>query len=271
MVRYMGQIIEFESQNRGELQINMSHAITRASHGLTLVEKRIVALFIAKFCGKKKKKGVKGETLIIGDRQIIISAEEYAQTFNVDSKIAYRDLIKASETFLRRVWSYKVPAKQAGKFITTKGNWLSTIRYHEGEGWVEATFTNETVPHLIMALGEKFTKYRLKSTAALTGVYTWRLWELLSQYADPEEKRKQRDRERWIRITLEDFREMMEAPKSYRYPDIKRRIIEPAIDQIKKKNEIKVDWAPIKKGRSVNSLEFRFTPSEQLTLFGADY
>lgn len=267
----MGEIVEFDSANRGELQVNMSHAITRASHGLSLVEKRIVALFIAKFSGKKRIKGVRGEALLIGERQVKITAEEYSETFGVDPKIAYRDLIKASETFLRRNWSYKRPTKQQGKFVTTKGNWLSTIEYHDGEGWVEATFTNETVPHLIMALGEQFTKYRLKATAALTGTYTWRLWELLSQYADPDEKTKQRDKERWIRITLDDFKLMMEAPKSYKFSQIRQKIIEPAIKQIKDKNEIKVDWKPLKKGRSVNALEFRFTPSEQLTLFGANY
>ena len=85
------------------------------------------------------------------------------------------------------------------------------------------------------------------------------------------EKTKQRDKERWIRITLDEFKLMMEAPKSYKFSQIRQKIIEPAIKQIEDKNEIKVDWKPLKKGRSVNALEFRFTPSEQLTLFGASY
>ena len=41
-----------------ELQISISHAVTRAAHGLTLVEKRIVGLFIAKFDNSKYKKSL---------------------------------------------------------------------------------------------------------------------------------------------------------------------------------------------------------------------
>lgn len=262
----MGKIVEFENTNRGELQINMSHAITRASHGLSLVEKRIVALFIAKFCGKKHIRGVRGELIPVEDRQIKVTADEYADTFNISKDMAYRDLKHSAKRFLKRHWTLHKP--EGGVLM---GNWLEAIHYHDDEGFVIAEFTNRTTPHLVVALGEQFTKYRLKATAALTGTYTWRLWELLSQYADPSEKKKRREEERWVRITLDEFRHMMGAPKSYRYPDIRVRIIEPAIKQISSKNEIKVVWRAIKKGRSVNSLEFRFTPSEQLSLFGADY
>ena len=262
----MGEIIEFDSANRGELQVNMSHAITRASHGLSLVEKRIVALFIAKFCGKKHIHGVRGELIPLEERSIKVTADEYAETFNVDPKNAYRDLKDSSKRFLKRHWTQN--KKEGGVLM---GNWLEAIHYHDKEGYVIAEFTNRTAPHLVIALGDQFTKYRLKATAALTGTYTWRLWELLSLYADPEERTKQRDKERWVRITLDDFMHLMEAPKSYKFSQVRQKIIEPAIKQIKEKNEIDVEWKPLKKGRSVNSLEFRFTPSNQLTLFGADY
>lgn len=262
----MGEIVEFESANRGELQVNMSHAITRASHGLSLVEKRIVALFIAKYCGKKHIRGVRGELIPIEDRSIKVTADEYAETFQISKDMAYRDLKHSAKRFLKRHWTLN--KKDGGVLM---GNWLEAIHYHDDEGYVIAEFTNRTTPHLVVALGEQFTKYRLKATAALTGTYTWRLWDLLSQYADPEEKTKQRDRERWIRITLDDFRHMMDTPKKYKWDDIKKRVVEPAIKQIKEKNEIDVEWKPLKKGRSVNALEFRFTPSDQLTLFGADY
>ncbi len=262
----MSEIIEFDRANRGELQVNMSHAITRASHSLSLVEKRIVALFIAKFCGKKKTRGVRGELLSLGDRTIKITAAEYAETFNVDTKNAYRELKKSTLLLGTRQWKLRKSTSSVGI-----GSWLEYAEYHDTEGYIIAEFTQRTVPHIVTALGEKFTKYRLKATVALTGTYTWRLWELLSQYADPQEKTKQRDKERWIRITLDDFRHMMDAPESYKFAQIRQKIIEPAIKQIKEKNEIDVEWKPLKKGRAVNSIEFRFTPSEQLTLFGADY
>ena len=245
-----------------ELQVSMSHSITRASHGLTLVEKRIIGLFIAKFDNSKHKK-ILDRVISLEDATIRITAKDYSDTFNVDIKTSYRDLINGSEKFFDRYWRVMQDTPTGRKEF--KYHWLEGVVYHHGEGWVEATFGQKTIPHLIFNLRDQYTKYKLKSTTTFTGIYAWRLWELLAQFANTK---KAAEQSRFLRISLNDFSYSMGLPTSYKYGQIKQKIIEPAIKQIQNKNKIKVEWRPIKKGRSVASLEFIFTPSGQIHLFG---
>ena len=255
------EVIEKKANQLAELQISMSHAITRASHGLTLVEKRIVAMFIAKFDSTKQRK-IMDRVIPIKDATIRITAKEYSETFDIDIKTAYRDLIKGTDQFFERYWRVVQDTPKGKKEF--KFNWLEGVIYHHGEGWVEATFGQQTIPHLVFSLKDQYTKYKLKSTVALTGTYAWRLWELLAQFANTK---KPANEERLVRISLADFRYSMDAPESYKYSQVRQKIIEPAVKQIKDNNEIDVTWRAIKKGRSVESLEFKFKPAEQLNLF----
>ena len=255
------ETIERKENELTELQISISHAVTRAAHGLTLVEKRIVALFIAKFDNSKYRKTL-GRVIPVQDATIKITAKEYSDTFDVPMNIAYRDLLKGTDKFFERYWRVIQETPKGKKEF--KYNWLEGVVYHHGEGWVEATFGQKTIPHLVFNLKDQYTKYKLKSTIALTSGYAWRLWELMAQFANT---RKPANEERFVRISLEDFRHAMDAPKSYKYKDIRVRVIEPSIEQIYNQNQIDVAWRAIKLGRSVASLEFKFKPHDQLNLF----
>jgi plasmid replication initiation protein len=265
----MSQLQVYGGDNLGELQVSMSHAIARASLGLSLVEMRIIYIFIAKFNGKKRMVGVRNEPLLLEDRQVKVTAAEYAETFSIKKNLAYRDLKNSAEQFLKRYWTLKLPD---GK--VRKGNWLDMIEYKDGDGYVTATFTETSVPHIITTLGQQYTKLRLKSSASLVGKNAWGVWLLLSLFSDPTESKKKRNRERFLRITLDDFRHALEIPKSYRFVEIRTRIIEPALEQILEINKIKVDFEALPTkgaGRAITTLEFKFTPHDALTLFGAPY
>ncbi|KPZ67253.1 hypothetical protein BCU84_19500 [Shewanella sp. 10N.286.51.B7] len=255
------EVAENKEYKMTDLQISISHAITRAAHGLTLVEKRIVALFIAKFDNSKHRKAL-GRVIPVQDATIRITAAEYSETFDIPMNIAYRDLLKGTDKFFDRYWRVIQDTPKGKKEF--KYNWLEGVVYHHGEGWVEATFGQKTIPHLVFSLKDQYTKYKLKSTVALTSGYSWRLWELMAQFANTK---KPANEERLIRISLKDFRHAMDTPKSYKYSQIRQKVIEPAIEQILTQNEIDVTWRAIKKGRSVDSLEFKFKPCDQLNLF----
>jgi plasmid replication initiation protein len=255
------ELVEKKESELAELQVSFSHAVTRAAHGLTLVEKRIVAMFIAKFDNSKHRKAL-GRVIPLQDATIKITAKEYSETFDIPMNIAYRDLLAGTDKFFERYWRVIQDTPKGKKEF--KFNWLDGVVYHHGEGWVEATFGQHTIPHLVFNLKDQYTKYKLKSTMTLTSAYAWRLWELMAQFANTK---KAADEERLIRISLEDFCYAMDAPESYKYKDVRVRIIEPSIEQIRTQNQIDVTWRAIKKGRSVASLEFKFKPCDQLNLF----
>ena len=74
----------------GERWVTMSNALTRAGHGLTLAEKRIVASAVSKLDSRRALPP--GEV-----PRTRITAAEYAETFEVDLNTAYEQLQSAAK------------------------------------------------------------------------------------------------------------------------------------------------------------------------------
>ncbi|BCQ57981.1 Replication initiation protein [Burkholderia gladioli] len=134
-------------------------------------------------------------------------------------------------------------------------NWVWKAVYHEREGWAEVSFSPDLTPHIFM-LQRRFVSYQLEFARGLQSLYSWRLLELLM---------RERDRGRLL-ITLADFRTVLEIPETYRFADIKRRVIETAVNELNSKADLVISWTPVKLGRAVNSLDFKFVQNPQSRL-----
>jgi hypothetical protein len=79
----------------GERWVTMSNALTRAGHGLSLAEKRVVMLAVSKLDSMKIMRA--GEVL----PSVKITASEYAETYGLDpsSGVAYESLKDAAKPF----------------------------------------------------------------------------------------------------------------------------------------------------------------------------
>ena len=75
----------------GERWVTMSNALTRAGHGLTLAEKRVVMMAVSKLDSMKVMRP--GEML----PSVKITAAEYAETYGVDPNTAYEALQDAAK------------------------------------------------------------------------------------------------------------------------------------------------------------------------------
>ena len=67
-------------------------------------------------------------------------------------------------------------------------------------------------------------------------------------------------------ITLEDFRSVVEIPDTYRFADIKRPVIEMAVNELNSKADLVISWKPMMHGRAVNSLDFQIIQHPQSRL-----
>ena len=93
----------------GERWVTMSNALTRAGHGLTLAEKRIVAAAVSKLDSRKALPP--GEV-----PRTKLTAMEYAETFGVDMNTAYDQLQAAAKQLYKRSITFYEPAhKRSGK------------------------------------------------------------------------------------------------------------------------------------------------------------
>lgn len=234
-----------------ELHVNMSNILVRAAHGLTLNEKRLMACCVAQI-----------DSMRIGRRpgfdqmRVRLTAMDFAETYEVDPKVAYRDMISASENLFKRYIRYVTVTPKGDKEI--KFHWVSGVVYHHGEGWIELGFSPEITPHLTL-LRREYTGYKLKATAALRSVYSWRLYELFASVRN----KKQAIMAGELYIKLDDLRRAMDVPERYRFADIKRRVITPAVKELADHHNLRIDWKPVKKGRAVSSLVFHFEEEVQ--------
>jgi plasmid replication initiation protein len=234
-----------------ELQVNMSNALTRRAQSLNLSEKRIIAACIAKTDQMPSMEDVKRR----GAWLVRLSAIDYAQTFDIGLDAAYEQLQAGAENLFKR---YITTTRQTRKgpeiyrFV-----WVGGVRYHHGEGWIELDWFHEVVPHLFNLKGD-FTKYKLKQASALRSAYSWRLFELMQSWQDTGR----------YETSIENFCEAMEVPESYlkNFKLVRTRIIEPAVQELRDKNNMLIDWATQTAGRKVIGLEFKFKPNPQQSL-----
>jgi plasmid replication initiation protein len=234
----------------GERWVTMSNALTRAGHGLTLAEKRIVMIAVSKLDSTRPLKPGEVPTTRI-------TAAEYAEAADVDMRTAYEALQTASKTLYGRSITFYEPAwKRNGKPLPptrVQMRWVGSVKYQDGEGWVELAWWPALLPHLT-GLQRQFTSYQLQQANALRSVYSWRLLELLMRFESTG----------WAEYTIEDFKTSMDAPASLSdFGQVKRRIIEPAVAELTQKDGWIIEWKPIKAGRKVKSIRFTFMRDPQ--------
>ncbi|GAB6852445.1 replication initiation protein [Paraburkholderia kururiensis] len=232
-----------------ERHVNMSNVLVRAAQGLSLAEKRIMSACIAKLDSKR----LPDPTRPLVTR---MSASEFAETFGIDTNTAYDELQAGAKSLRERLIRYEKPGRKGPQIVEMR--WVGRITYAKGEGWLELSFWHEVVPHLI-ALRDRFTSYKLSHAAALRSVYSWRLLELLSQFKGTG----------LLRIGIDEFTHAMDAPISCRanFKDLRRRVIEPAVQELIEKDGFLIAWEAKKSGRKVTGLEFRFDTNPQTSLF----
>jgi plasmid replication initiation protein len=241
----------------GDRWVAMKNALTRASHGLTLAEKRLVMLGISKIDSHKVYKPLEVPTCKI-------TAAEFAEAYGLDMNGAYEQLKDASKMLMKRHITIFEPAHHRKgrplKPIRTDMVWVGRCKYHEGEGWIELGWWPELMPFISGILKGNFTTYQLKQASALRSMYSWRLLELLMRFESTG----------WAEYTIEDFATSMDATDKQKadFAAIRRRIIEPAVLELVQKDGWIIKWTPIKAGRKVAKLRFEFkrNPQGQLDL-----
>lgn len=232
-----------------KLRVNMSNALTNAAQGLLLSEKRVLMFAVAKLDTFKPDGGT-------ASGKVKLSASEYAEHYGVDSNTAYDQLQACGESIIKKqVCWYEDSAKGPKKIQI---NWLGKAEYIKGEGVVNLWFTPQIQPHLVQ-LKRDFTAYQLQQASALRSIYSWRLLELLSQFASTG----------WRQMPLPEFADAMNATEKQRenFAKIRTKIIEPAVKELREKDGWLIEWAPIKEGRKVAHLRFEFKRDPQGSLF----
>lgn len=227
-------------------EIRISNALIRGAHSLSLAEKRIIYICLSK---------LDEDCLFDGRYKFKLTAKEFSKVFEVDINTAY-DELKSAKRLMKKI--ARTIEQTPDGLKEQMYVWVSGVTYHHGEGWVEIGFSHEMTPHLFeIKLSNGFTSYYLKQTSALRSVYSWRLFELMMQFKNTG----------LLLINIEDFYHAMEVPSSCQKDvfNLKKRVIEPAVKELRAKNKMHIVWEFKKKdSRKVTGLEFRFNKNFSL-------
>jgi plasmid replication initiation protein len=231
--------------------VTMSRALAESAHGLTLNEARVMMLAMRCVDPRKSIYAHARDGYV----KVRVTADEFAQLADMERKdgltptFAYEGLKAACDKLYERSAHWREGKKEI------RMRWVWKAQYHNGEGWAEICFSPDMTPH-IFSIGKKYVRYRLEYARGLQSLYSSHLLRLLMTQKDTGFKT----------ITLEDFRQTMEIPDSYRYADIKRRVINVAIKELNEKADWIIEFKETKRGRSVHSLQFTFAQNPQGSL-----
>ncbi|MCG5511490.1 replication initiation protein [Ectothiorhodospira lacustris] len=228
------------NQQLQSLPIYKSNALVEASYRLTPAEQRIVLAAIAR---------VRRDEPITDEVLYSVNVADYSDLVGTESHSVYKELADAALRLKRReVWIKQEPNGKGKRPRTLITGWVQSIVYIESEGRVELRFTKDMLPYLTQ-LSTNFTRYALADVAKMTSAHAIRLYELLCQWREAGERE----------VSIDWLREAFQLDGKYpAIKDFKKRVIEPAVEQINECSPLFVKWDQRKTGRRVTHLVFMF-------------
>lgn len=131
--------------------------------------------------------------------------------------------------------------------------WVSSITFYKNTGKIKLRFDDDLIPYLLQ-LQKRFTRYQLKNILYLKSKYSIRIYELLKQYESIGKRE----------FELQELKKILFIENQYnRIYDLKRFVIEPAVEEINYYTDINISYDDIKKGRKIVGFAFDIEPKDQ--------
>ena len=219
--------------------VTKSNDLVMAAYKLTLNEQRLLLAAISQIDPRKPM-----------PRPISITAQDFSEQYGIPLKHAYEALKEATSAL------YERDIKTFDGRYKSRFRWVDRMDYLDGGGETKLFFTVHVQPYLVH-LNQRFTTYELKRIADLTSTHSIRLFELLQQFRNTG----------FYKVGVAEFRELLELGPSYeRYSNLKLKVIDPAIAELREKSGLLVELKTEKKGRAINRLTFTFRDDDQMKL-----
>lgn len=211
--------------------------LVRARSNLSKVEHRVIAMLIAQLDRDDESFDLQR----IHIRDIIEKSGSSSQ-----------DLYSRGKEICQRLLNQKIQiqTEENGRRVYEGYNALDKIRYVEGDGYIEARF-NDSMKPFLLELKRRFTIYQLEAFMQLGSRYSMRVYELL----------KMREDLRWLRMPIDQLRELLSCEDKYsRFGDFRRRVIERAQSEVNSTTDISFTYKVEREGQSPVRINFMIEP-----------
>jgi len=179
-----------------------------------------------------------------------VSVKDIAELAEMDPKSAYEQLKRAAESLQERILIVKLPLnvnKRKPEENLRKINWTSSCEYDAGEGEIKIKFGNDFIPY-ISELERDFTKYKLEDVRLFKASYSIRLYELFVKW----EGNSKEISLAWLKGIF------MLSDKYQRVGDLKKCILDVAVEEINQYSDMEVSYEQVKRGRNVVGFLFKY-------------
>ena len=192
-------------------------------------------------------------------RTVVFSKEEYEELIGVEN-IDWRTLKKHTRGMLGKVVELEMKPREYMQFV------LFTKAHYRTDEFGKATIElscSEQAQSLFFGIKDiGYLHYQLANVLSLTSKHSYLLYLYLKDNVF---------RERWS-VSVEELRDKFldmkknEYYKQFKY--FKRDILEKALKEINEKTDISYEWKPIKRGRTVTHIEFKYIKPDENELVG---
>jgi len=226
-------------KTNGDLEVKKSEAIVKARYKLSPLAIKFISVIISNL---KRSDDM--------NEEYILKVKDFQELTGQKTKRIYELIDEALDNLLKNPLT--IPLGDEKNSIL-KANWVSGAIYNDGE--VRFMIYPPLRPFLL-EVKEKYLKYRLENILSLKSSYVIRLYEILKDWLELN-KRYGNKAEKIVKI--DEFRQILEIPKSYVYGMFKKRILNKAKAELEEHTDILFDYKEIKTGRKVTHLHFFIT------------
>jgi plasmid replication initiation protein len=236
-----------------ENTVTKSNELARAHYRFNLPEKRCMEAMVSKL-----------NPLTLNEWQtqdIELKATDYARTFGISEKSAYREMANALDNLQKRIITTKEDYK--GRPAIIKRPLIFRGVYEEGKGKITASFHPDFIPHLV-GLRARFTSYPLANAVDFSSSYTWRLYEIFASWAQSKKETNGVFLGKFT-VSVDQLRLQMGMPETYQWVHVNDTLTK-ATDELWQKARIKTVITRIKTSRKITDLKFQFCEDQQQPL-----
>ena len=170
--------------------------------------------------------------------------ERYSLTLSelgekLNKRLQLRDVEYLFDTLIKK--SFKVHNSRELAVYS----FFSTLSFNKEENRLTVKFNEDLKPHLLQL--KTYAKGNFRYLLEYKSEYTKRIYMLLCQWRTATK----------CTYSVEQIMEILDIPKSYRYPDFKRRVLERAQEEIQKSGDICFTYEELKQGKKVTDIFFR--------------
>lgn len=223
-----------------------SDMIQRGRHNLTLQEQRCVLYAISK---------IKPTDSIFEEYTFELGAFYDLCGLEGDSYTELKEILLGLKQ--KAWWAETSPG------VESTVSWFSKARTNKREGTVTIRFDDDMMPYLldVTKKGDFFTHYQLKYILPMKSQYAIRLYELLKSY--------QRNNYEWF-FEIGQLKHRLNCENYKDFKDFRKRVLEPAVEEINKYTDIRIAWEPQREGRRVARITFYMVGKKKAELLKAE-